>query len=594
MRLQNALITGLFAAGLAAVTVGAGQAPPAGTQATVVQGGTIIDVRTGAVVPNGIVVIEGERITRMGPAGQAQVPQGATVINAAGKFVMPGLWDSHAHTRDYDGDLNINHGVTSTMDMGNLMDWMSALQEARERQLWIGPRIFFQGMSIGGALGPHQWNAKTVEEAVTGAKRNIAAGSSFLKMYANATPEMIKAVADVAHAAGLNLHGHLQKSDAREAVLAGIDALAHGRGIPAATAPPEIAARIKGEGGEEGGGRTNDDQPTNGPLSYAYEDPSKFDALIKLMLDHNVRLEPNFVQEFHGAYPQWDQYQLETHRLAMRPELSYMRENYEMYVRMWDTDFTFPYPPNPKIRALLDKALANHQLFARKYSEAGGKLLVGTDNYYHAMAGLAVWHEMELQAAAGIAPLKILQAATINPAEFVHQDKNLGTLEAGKLADLIILGRNPLQDIKNIRSLETVIQHGKVQTLGYRSAYRIVIPRPYLPINGELPKPHISSVSPVGVPMGSKGIVITITGTRFNRLNRVLWDDLDLQVLQFSPTELKVAIPDDAVSRLGTWKVHMITGGRVHQEGDNFQEVMVTAGKRIDTRYNGTRNSTEF
>src|SRR3989338_3718676 len=69
-------------------------------------------------------------------ANQATVIQGATVISAAGKFILPGLWDSHAHTRDYDGDLNINHGVTSTMDMGNLMDWMSAVQEAREKQLW--------------------------------------------------------------------------------------------------------------------------------------------------------------------------------------------------------------------------------------------------------------------------------------------------------------------------------------------------------------------------------------------------------------------------------------------------------------------------
>jgi hypothetical protein len=94
--------------------------------------------------------------------------------------------------------------------------------------------------------------------------------------------------------------------------------------------------------------------------------------------------------------------------------------------------------------------------------------------------------------------------------------------------------------------------------------------------------------------MGSRNVVLTIKGTNFNQENRVLWDDLVLPVLQFSPTELRVAVPDDALSRLGTWKVHMITGGRVQQESENFQEVMVTAGKRIDTRYNGTRNNTEF
>jgi hypothetical protein len=233
-------------------------------------------------------------------------------------------------------------------------------------------------------------------------------------------------------------------------------------------------------------------------------------------------------------------------------------------------------------------------LFAKKYALAGGKLFVGTDNYYHAMAGLAVWHEMELLADGGVPPLKILQAATINPAEFVHQDKNLGTLEAGKLADVIILGKNPLENISNIRSLEMVIQHGKVQTLGYQSNYRIVIPRPYLPVNGQLPVPHITSVQPVAVPVGTKDLVVTVKGKNFNKLNRVLWDDVDLTVVQFSPTEVKVAVPVDLVSRLGTWKIHMITGGRVAQESDNNQEVMVSLGKRIENRWNGQKMSAEW
>ena len=149
----------------------------------VLQGGTVIDVQTGRLLPNSSVVIRNGRIEQVAPAAQVQAPAGAQVINAAGKFIMPGLWDTHAHTRDYDGDLNINHGVTSTMDMGNLMDWIIALQEAREKQVWIGPRIFPQGMSIGGTLGPHQWNAKGTEEAVFGAKQNIASGVSFLKVY---------------------------------------------------------------------------------------------------------------------------------------------------------------------------------------------------------------------------------------------------------------------------------------------------------------------------------------------------------------------------------------------------------------------------
>jgi imidazolonepropionase-like amidohydrolase len=594
MRLRFALVTVVSALVMAVVVRSAGQAPaaPAGGGPIVIRGGTVIDVRTGSLQPDSVVVIENGRISRVGPAGQIKAPAGASVIDATGKFVMPGLWDSHAHTRDYDGDLNINHGVTSTMDMGNLMDWIIALQEARDKEAWIGPRIFPQGMSIGGTLGPHQWNAKTVADAEFGAKQNIAAGVSFLKVYQRATPEMVKAVADAAHAAGLNLTGHLGVTDAREAILAGIDALAHGSGIPAAISPPEISAALKA--GKRGVTPDGDEFGPESPLAYSYMDRSKFDDMIKLMLEHHVRLEPNIVQVFHGAYPKWDQYQLETHRLAMRPELRYMRDDYEMYVRMWDTDYTYKYPPSPKLLARLRTGVENQQLFAKKYALAGGKLFVGTDNYYHVMAGLGVWHEMELLADGGVPPLAILQAATINPAEFVHQDKNLGTVEAGKLADVIILGKNPLENISNIRTLETVIQHGKVQTLGYKSNYRVLIPRPYLPVNGALPVPHITSLQPVAVPVGTKDLVVTIKGKDFNPLNRVLWDDVDLQVVEFSPTQLKVAVPPDLVGRLGTWKIHMITGGRVHQEGDNNEEVMVTLGKRIEIRWNGQKMSAEW
>lgn len=74
----------------------------------------------------------------------------------------------------------------------------------------------------------------------------------------------------------------------------------------------------------------------------------------------------------------------------------------------------------------------------------------------------------------------------------------------------------------------------------------------------------------------------------------MLWDDVDLQVVEFSPTELKVAVPPDLVSRLGTWKIHMITGGRVHEEGDNYEEVMVTLGKRIENRWNGQKMSADW
>ena len=549
----------------------------------VVRGGTVVDVRQGRLLPNTDIVVQGERITQVGPTGQVDVPAGAQVITATGKFVLPGLWDTHAHTRDYDGALNIHFGVTSTMDMGNLMDWILSLQEAREKQMSFGPRIFPDGMVIGGKLGPHEWNVKTTDEARWAARQNIAAGVSFLKVYQEATCEMVKAVAEEAHNAGLNLHGHLRDCDARGAVLAGIDAIAHESGVAAATTPPAVLAQNLAQNKGERGGLG---------LPEALEDPKLFDDLIKLMVDRKVRLEPNIVGVFHGAYPQWDKYELEQHRLSRDPNLSYLPE---MYVRMWFTDFTFHrYPPTPELHEKLLKALANHQLFAREFVARGGEILVGTDNYYHAPAGIAVWEEMELLAAAQIPNLAILQGATINPATFVHQDKNLGTIEVGKLADMDIFDKNPLSDIANVRTLETVIQHGKVQDRVFHSNYREPIPRPYLPVNGELPRPYISSVQPSAVPIGTRTLTITIKGHDFNGLDHVMWQDVELKVTSFSPTEITAVVPDELLCRAGTYKVQMITGGRVHQPSYNFEEVMVTFGRKFDQRWNGQKLSNEF
>jgi imidazolonepropionase-like amidohydrolase len=569
-----------------ALVAAAPQRPPqpGGPAALAIRGGTLIDPRTGNLTPDATIVIRGERIAAVGGASTA-VPQDAQVIDASGKFVMPGLWDAHAHTRDLDGILYINHGVTSTMDMGNILDWIMVMKEAREKELSFGPRIFPQGMVIAGKLGPHEWDVDNVEQAHWAAKTNIDAGSTFLKVYQEATPDIIKAVADDGARVGLNLHGHIRRSDAREAILAGIAALAHGSGIAAATSPPEAAARIKS------GAISREIGSTAVSANYL-QDTSKFDDLVALMIEHRTLMEPNIVYLFKGVYDQWDRFQLENHRLASNPKATWIPE---MFNRMWATDFAFrEYPAPPELMEKLKKGYVNHRLFVKKFAAAGGRFLVGTDAWYQMVPGLSVWQEMELMVDAGVSPLATLQGATINPATFVHQDKNLGTIETGKLADVIVLAKNPLTDIKNVRTLEAVIQHGKVQELGYRSDYRNPIPRPYQIINGELPRPYITSVQPSGVPMDTENLVLTIKGRDFNKANRVLWEDADLRVLSFTPTELTVAVPSDLVRTPGTRKIHMITGGRAHQASKNFAEVMVTYGRAFKQRWNGLTMSTEF
>jgi hypothetical protein len=374
----------------------------------------------------------------------------------------------------------------------------------------------------------------------------------------------------------------------------GIDALAHGSGIASATAISEQAAqtlknRRAGELAEMGVG---------GPIANHLQDSRKFDEIIKLMIDRNVRLEPNIVVTFNRVYPQSARFHQEDELLLLQTSLRIPPS----YIRSWTAEAQFRKPPSPELLTKMKTGLANHQLFARKFVAAGGKILVGTDSNVFVVPGRAVWHEMELLADAGIPPLAILQGATMNPAEFVHQDNNLGTIEPGKLADIIILGLNPLQDVRNVRSLEAVIQHGKLQKLGYSYTQRNPIPRPYFATSGQLPRPYITSITPVAVPMGSGPFLLTIRGRDFNKANRVLWDNIDLEVAKFSSTEVQVVVPADLLRQVGAYKVHMMTGGREaeenyefrQEESYNYQNVLVTFGAKFNERWNGSTRTNEF
>src|SRR3990170_3683825 len=118
---------------------------------TVIEGGTLIDGTGRAPVPNAVIVIEGNRIRSVGTTGSVQVPAGARRIDASGKWVLPGLIESHGHYREYVPELLINHGITTMLDTGNLMEYILAVREATESgKLW-GPRIFATGSGIEGS-----------------------------------------------------------------------------------------------------------------------------------------------------------------------------------------------------------------------------------------------------------------------------------------------------------------------------------------------------------------------------------------------------------------------------------------------------------
>ncbi len=201
----------------------------------VIQGGRLIDGNGGKPVDNATVVIEKNRIKRVasGPAGA--IPQDATVIDARGKTILPGLIDNHIHHRDLLGELFLAFGVTSVRDLGNHLEWILAQRDAVNGGRFAGPRIFCAGGGFyARASAPHQQVPKDPAEAKQMVKALIKRGVDYVKTHLRVSLEITRALAEEAHAAGFKTLGHLDTSILPYAE-AGIDGVEHASGCAEAT-----------------------------------------------------------------------------------------------------------------------------------------------------------------------------------------------------------------------------------------------------------------------------------------------------------------------------------------------------------------------
>src|SRR5689334_15588314 len=190
----------------------------------VLTGGTLIDGNGGPPIPNAVVLIKGNKIVAAGR--QLKYPKSARVVDASGKYILPGLIDLHVHYTEWMGELLLAHGVTTVKDLGNDIDWISKISRDVDEGKFRGPRIFFvgDGLDAPPASNEHHHVAvgdpKTAQAAVTILKSRGACG---IKVREKITPALLRAITEKAHQLGIVVTGHLRQTDAREAALAGID-----------------------------------------------------------------------------------------------------------------------------------------------------------------------------------------------------------------------------------------------------------------------------------------------------------------------------------------------------------------------------------
>jgi imidazolonepropionase-like amidohydrolase len=408
---------------------------PAGNRLTIVNA-RVFDPRTGTLSAPTTINVEGERIVSLG------VPQernAADVIDAAGKVVLPGLWDMHTHLGSDDGLLNIAAGVTSVRDLGNDSDYVLALKRDFDSGAAIGPRVVLAGLVDGPGpfQGPTNILAGNEAEALKAVEFFAGRGYEGLKIYSSVVPALVPVLTKAAHEHGMRVSGHVPAGmNASQAIDAGYDEIQHANML-LLNFMPEVKDTRTPQRFTEVAARAAD-------LDLGSPEVQAF--LTKLH-DRGTVIDPT-LSIFEEMF---------TARAGkVSPNFAAVADRLPPQVRRGTLTGGLPVPEGmeERYRASFAKMLA---LVAEAYRR-DVKIVAGTDS----MAGFSLHRELELYAEAGIPNADVLRIAALVPAQILKREKDLGTIEPGKLADLILIDGNPLTNISDIRNVVTVVKGGKV------------------------------------------------------------------------------------------------------------------------------------
>ncbi len=384
--------------------------------------GNIVDVNNGNVLRNGIILIKDGIIQKVGQQGKIKIPKNTLIIDVSGKTILPGLWDMHAHFQQVEwGPAYLAAGVTTVRDCGNEFDFINSVKDAIDNNKGVGPRIIKAGIIDGDSpyvLGIIRANNSDEARAVV--KKYKEAGYEQIKLYSSVKPEMIKAVADEAHKLGLSVTGHVPRSvSLTEAVKLGQNQINHIQYI-------YRAMLVKGQ-------------------NKVVVTDSTAQSVLQFLKDNNVVVDPTL-----GIY-EWSMRSLDHPLDTFEPGVNSITEDLKVIFRTFGLPKEKAEEAKPSFEAFKEIVLAMHR--------KGIPIVAGTDMM---IPGYSLYREIELYHHAGLTPLEAIQTATIVPARVMKKDLELGTIDEGKKADLIILEGNPLDNISNIRKVTIVIKDGKI------------------------------------------------------------------------------------------------------------------------------------
>lgn len=447
------------------------------SEKVIIENVTLIDALN-PVRDNMTIVLKGDVIESIEESRSKSViiEEDDIVINAKGKFLIPGLWDAHVHLTfipelDYKSafDLFLLNGITSIRDTGAVIKKLNPAINFVNENPNSAPRLFYSGPLIDGNLRVYKGQEPGFPELSIGVSENtdietvifdlLEQGVTFLKTYEMLSKETFLNLLKIANQNNLKVTGHIPLDiDLIEAIDAGLDGMQHIRNLELACAKnaknllnqrKQLIENSKTLPGSALRTKIHQLQRFD---SIKNIDKKRCNKIIKYLATKNVFQTPTLT--------------INTASSKRFFADSKWRETYKFLPtkvqRNWKTN---------SLKLAKETQTENDQIFndwsmkiVGQFNMHGVKIMAGTDTPIAFLTpGFSLHKELELLVEAGLTPLQALKAATVTPAQFFGLENKMGTIDLGKYADLIILNNNPLDSIKNTQNIHTVIAKGKIK-----------------------------------------------------------------------------------------------------------------------------------
>jgi hypothetical protein len=520
----------------------------------VLLGGTLINPGE-PPIKDAMIAVNGDRVQSIGRRGERPLPKNSRVIAAKGQTILPGFLDGHAHYEDFAGEIYLHLGVTTCPDIEIFRDdyWSLAQKNGIRMGKIRGPRLY----TAGRGLGPRHpsWSMpggrafrgtlpfSTPEEARAIVREKQRAGHDIIKLNELLSPDLLEAAVDEAHGLGMPVVAH--SLDIWSYAPAGINGVEHHWSVALSSIrDPEKRQKLALD---RMFGKVDTEE-----IPY-YSEPENFDRLIEVMVSNGVSWTPTIATWLRPVSPSAKQFRLRERSILDNPGARYLPPVVRAYsFGQYEKFASWPADKLNRVKQGYEKI----EDFMRRFVAAGGLIRAGSDPS-NGMPAMGVHQELKMFVEAGLSAEQALSTATINVAKTYFKDKEVGSIAAGKLADIIVVDGNPLRDIWATQNVKTVILGGKIVDTDFHASYKNPIPSPdpwkFVPREIE--------IVPCAISQSKSDARIRVHAQRLQPYHRVVLNGRELETRFVDKTELEARIPAKMIKHAGVYDVAIVSPG---------------------------------